>query len=273
MAMLTLLIPSLALAASFRHRHQPPPPPPPPPPPVTTPTTGMQIGAFNLTVGTIQAYFDGWTDNASCAPAGQTTFIYWENYGYSLDSITNGSQDSNIRRFAAQLCPNTILSLFHEADGNWDPWDGTYGSNTPAKVVAAYQHVHDLVGSKARYAWVMNDSDVPDVSGNRPSNFWPGAAYVDIIGVDGFNWGGLSFLQAMAPNLDILRAMGTTYGKPVWVTSFGTPAGSGQAAWVTDAIAQAKAKGISALIYFNYNDGGTWTLNSAGLAAFKAAIQ
>lgn len=259
LALIAVAFPIVVLA---RHRtHQPPPPVITPPPPITS---GLQLGAFNLKTGSIQAFFVGWTDAPVCAPAGQTTFLYWENYGTSLDSIINGSQDTVIKNFAARVCANTIVSLFHEMNGNWDPWDGTYGTNTAAKVIAAYKRVHDLMGSKVRYAWVVNDSDVPDRVGNRPANYYPGDAYVDIIGVDGFNWGGLTFMQAIAPNYAIVA----TYGKPVWITSFGTGQGSNQAAWIADAIAQAKARGIGALIYFNLADGVNFVMNSSAVAAF-----
>lgn len=239
-------------------------------PPITqtcsTPTqTNLILGAFNASAGTMRAYFNGWTDIPSCAPSGQTTFIYWENYGYSLDSIINGSQDANINKFAGRLCPNTILAPLHEMNGNWDPWDGTVGNNTPAKIISAWKRIHDIIGNKAKWAWVVNNSDEPDRTGNRPSDYYPGDNYVDIIGVDGFNWGGLIFTQAINPNYNVVK----DWGKPVWITSFGTGQ-TNQGAWITDAIKQAKANGIGALIYFSYPaDGINFTLNANGLAAFQ----
>jgi len=261
--LIAVLLALLPLTASARYHHPAPKPTPAPAPQPTPLLQPLQLGAFNLTVGTIQAAFDGWTDDATCFK-NQTTFIYWENYGYSLDSIISGSQDANIRRFAGEICPNTILALFHEMNGNWDAWDGTVGSNTTAKVIAAYQHIHNIIGSKARYAWVVNNDSVPNVAGNQPSDYWPGASYVDVVGVDGFDWGGMTFSQAIAPAYGEV----TGYGKPVWITSFGTTS-SNQAAWLTNAIATAKSDGIGALIYFDANDGGSFKLNAAGVAAFR----
>lgn len=230
------------------------------PPPVVG---GLQLGAYNLKVGTIQAYFDGWTDTPSCAPAGQQTLIFWENYGVSLDSIIGGTEDAVIKKFTSGVCPNTVIAPFAEMDGNWDSWDGTVGSNTPAKITAAWQHIHTIIGSKVKYAWVVNDSDVPDESGNRPSDYWPGSAYVDIIGVDGFDWGGMTFLQSIAPNYDVVKS----YGKPVWITSFGTESGN-TSAWLTDAIAQAEEQGIAALVYFDENTDGNFKLDAGGISAY-----
>lgn len=215
-------------------------------------------------MGTIKASFIGWTDRPSCF-SGKTTFIWWENYGYSLDSIISGAQDQVIKNFAAAVCPNTILAPFHEMNGNWDPWGGTIGSNTPAKVIAAWKRIHDIIGNKVKYAWVVNNSNVPNRAGNTPADYWPGDSYVDIVGVDGFDWGGQTFLQAIAPNYTVVKS----YGKPVWITSFGTANTSNQAAWMTDAIKQARTLGIGALIYFNYADGINFNLNTSALAAFR----
>lgn len=232
-------------------------------PTVTVPTGELQLGAYNVKVGTIQAYFDGWTDIPNCAPAGQSTLIFWENYGVSLDSIISGSGDASIRKFASKICPDTILAPFAEMDGNWDSWDGTVGSNTPAKVIAAWQHIHTIIGSKVKYAWVINDSDVPDRNGNRPSDYWPGASFVDIVGIDGFDWGGMTFMQAIAPNYNVVKS----YGKPVWITSFGTESNN-KAAWLTDAISQAKINTIGALIYFDESTDGAFKLSNSDAAAF-----
>lgn len=243
--------------AQARHRPQPPVPTPPPV------ISSLQLGGFVITTGTIQVAFDGWADSPSCF-SGKTTFLYWENYGYSLDQIISGSQDSVIKNFGNKVCPNTILSLFHEmnlADGS-NSWAGYETGNTPNKVVLAYRHIHDLIGSKVKYAWVVNNSSYPNVSGNQLSAYYPGDTYVDIIGVDGFNWGGLSFLQSIAPAYGQVLS----YGKPVWVTSTGTV--ENQASWLTNAIATAKANGIGAILYFNYNDGAKFKLNAAGLSAF-----
>lgn len=257
-SLLFIFLASPVLARSWRN-HQPTPPPVPVPPPVSG---SLILGAFNANVGTVQVYFDGWSDDPNCAPTGKTTFLYWENYGTSLDSILNGSQDTLIKNFGIKTCPNTILSLFHEANGNWDDWDGFFpgSNNSPAKVVQAYQHIHDIIGSKVKYAWVMNNDSVPNTSLNQPASYYPGDAYVDIVGIDGFNWGGLSFLQAINPNYNIVK----TYPKPVWITSYGTSS-SGQAAWVADSIVQAKANGIAGLIYFSYDQ---FKFTSSGLAAF-----
>lgn len=258
---LLLAVLSLIPLSASAHFHRQPSPTPV----AVTPTpSSLQLGAFNANVGTISVAFDGWTDSPSCF-SGKTTFLYWENYGYSLDSIISGSQDSVIKNFASKICPNTILSVFHEmnlADGS-NSWAGALKGNTPAKVVAAYQHIHDIIGNKVKWAWVINNSSYPNTSANQPSAYYPGSSYVDIVGVDGFDWGGTSFAQAIQPGLSQV----TGYGKPVWVTSTGTA--TNQATWITAAISYAKSNNIGAILYFSYNDGANFQLTSSGLASLK----
>ncbi len=246
-------IPFTAFAYGRHHRAYQPPPTPPP---VTQPVTpSITIGAFNANIGTVQVVFDGWTDSPSCF-AGKTTFIYWENYGVSLDSIINGSQDTNIRIFSNSICPNTILALFHEANGNWDSWDGTVAPNSPAKVVLAYQHIHNIIGNKVKYAWVMNNDSVPNIPGNQYSDYWPGSSYVDIVGDDSFNFGGQTFAQ-VTTGLSKL----STYGKPVWLTSVGSA--DNQTQFITD---MSQVQGVSGILYFDYD---VFALSASQLSTFS----
>jgi mannan endo-1,4-beta-mannosidase len=219
----------------------------------------IQLGAFNADIGTIKVTFVGWKKSPPCF-SGKTTFIYWENPTISYDSIISGSQDPVLRKFALEVCPNTIVALFHEMNLNESPWFGS-----AAKEVLAWRHIHDIIGNKVKYAWVVNDTSIPNVKGNQPMDYYPGDDYIDIVGVDGFNWGSSSFSQVIEPAFSQVKGI----NKPHWITSFGTDSAN-QAAWITDAIAQAKEKGISGLIYFSYSDQGgkDFTLTAEGKAAF-----
>lgn len=253
---LTILILFLFPVLTFARTHHHPAPAPTPPPVVVTPppSVSLTLGAFGANVGTINVYFDGWQDSHignlknQCPNDGKTQLVYWENTGFSLDSIINGSQDANIRRYVSTLCPNvtTILSLFHEMNGNWDSWDGTVGNNSNLKVIKAYQHIHDIIGNKVKYAFVINNDSVPNVTGNQAVDYYPGAAYVDIVGIDAFNFGGQSFTSAVPQSLVTLMSF---YGKPVWLTSIGTA--DNQTKFVTDMMTNAKKMGISGIIYYD----------------------
>lgn len=259
----TLIALLLFLPFIVQARYHRPAPTPTPPPVVVTPapSTSLTLGAFNANVGTVQVTFVGWNDDVPKCVSGKTSFIYWENYGVSLDSIINGSQDYVIRQFGAKLCQGSILSLFHEPNGNWDSWGGTVGNNTPNKVISAYKHIHDIIGTKVKYAFVVNNDSVPNTANNQIVNYYPGSAYVDIVGIDAFNFGGQSFASAVPQSLVTLMSF---YGKPVWLTSVGTA--DNQTKFVTDMMSNVKKMGISGIIYF---DADQFTLPTSVLSLIK----
>ena len=279
-----------------------PPPAVVTPAPVPTPVaSGLQWGVFagsgspsvsslTSTLGkspNIVATFVGWPDSfptnfSSTCTNNQSLLIFWENYGYSVDSIIAGSNDSYIKSFAqsaaASGCP-VILSPFHEMNGNWDDWDGTVGNNSPAKLIAAWKHIHDIFvaanATNVKFAWAMNSDSVPNVAGNQFSDYYPGAAYVDYVGVDGFNFG--NPWQTFGQVFDSAMSQMQTYNKPIYIFSMGSVAGSLKASWITEGLGShvKSYPNLKGWVYFNENSSGTnWLINSdaASLAAFKTVL-
>jgi len=267
----------------------------PAPAPTTTPSTSGKIWGAYLSDGNLasfeslvgakadmQAYFYGWGDSfpasSTLKSQGKTLAIFWEQYGVTLDSIISGAQDAYIKDFADDAKAYggpVILMPFHEMNGNWDPWDGTVGSNTPAKVVAAWKHVHDLFASatNVKFAWAVNNDSVPDTAENAIANYYPGAGYVDYVGVDGFNFGDQwTFSSVFSSALSQLK----TYGKPILITSMASADGAQKASWITEALNTISSdSSIAGFIWFNENKEANWLVNSNpdALQAFKVGIQ
>ncbi len=240
------------------------------------------VSSFESSVGKkmdMQAIFTGWGDSfPASSDKTKTLVIFWEP-NVSLDSITSGSSDSYIKQFAAgaqSYGGPVVLIPFEEMNGNWDIWDGAYGSNTPAKVIAAWKHIHDLFSgvSNVKFGWDVNNDSVPDTSANAISNYYPGSAYVDYVCVDGFNFG--SPWQSYSDMFSSALSQVKGYGKPILIASMASAESSQKAAWVTDALNQiAKDSSITGFIWFNENKEQNWLVNSdsAALQAFKTAIQ
>ncbi len=281
---------------------QPPPAPKPVTPPAPAPiSTGMQWGAyvgdsvvtdlasFETLAGrsvNIVATFLGFSDSfpssysSTIGAKGKKLLIFWEpeiNY----DSINNGSQDAQIKRFAEGAKAyghEVILAPFHEMNGDWDVWGGTVGSNTPAKFISAWKRLHGIFkaagATNVKFALAYNNDSVPDISGNQISDYYPGSEYVDYVGVDGFNFGDpwQTFDSIFATPLTKLK----TYGKPIYIFSMGSVPGTQKAAWIKDALSvQINKYPLSGWVWFNQNGGdGNWLINSdsASLSAFKLAI-
>jgi hypothetical protein len=213
------------------------------------------------------------------ADQGKTLLVFWEPYHATLDDINAGKYDTYIRNFAAAAKTYSgpiILAPLHEANGDWTPWGGTVGSNTPAKVISAWKKIHDLFAGAAnvKFGWAVNNDSVPDTAGNQIANYWPGDAYVDYVGVDGFNFG--DPWQTFSEVFDSSLAKLKTYNKPIYIFSFACAQGTAKAAWITDALAVQIPKNaqIAGWVWFNENKEMDWRVwsDSSALAAFRNAL-
>lgn len=220
---------------------------------------------------------------------GKTLVIFWEatdyNIGtvdqprFSYDAINRGDWDTYMKSFATDAKnygASIILIPFSEMNGDWFPWSGTKNGNTPEKAILAYRHVHDIFANapNVKFGWAPNNDSVPDIASNAIAKYYPGDAYVDYVGVDGFNFGNpwQTFDQVFSTSLALLA----TYNKPIYIFSFASAAGTNKATWITDAFSKAilKYPKVEGWIWFNENKEQDWRINSDpnSLAAFKALL-
>lgn len=83
------------------------------------------------------------------------------------------------------------LRPMHEANGDWYPWAPAGGLASPAEYVRLWRRLHRLVsatgvGDHVLWIWAVNHVDVGATSAEE---LFPGDDVVDLLGVDGFNWG------------------------------------------------------------------------------------
>ncbi len=174
----------------------------------------------------IHAVFWGWDSDfpqTTAGSQGKTLLIFWEpHFGY--DRILDGSKDHYITEFAkaakAYGYP-VILAPFDEFNLNESAWGSGVGSNTPETFKATWKKIHEVFVAQAatnvQFALVYNNHSIP--SGTY-ADFYPGDAFVDYVGVDGFNFGGQTFSDIF----DEALKEATTFGKPVWIFSTGSVA-------------------------------------------------
>jgi hypothetical protein len=221
--------------------------------------------------------FPTWMGKSLCPD--RKMLIFWENHNVSLDSIIAGERDAYLKKFSddtqAYGCP-VVMSLFHEMNGNWDNWGGVVGNNTPSKLISAWRHVHDIMpASNMSWMWVINNDSVPNTQANAAGNYWPGDAYVDSIGIDGFNFN--DPWRSFASVFDVSVASVQKYNKPIYLSSLGSVAHPDKAAWITEGLGTHiyTYKNVVGWMWFNHNKfDGNWSINSdaASLAAFKAIL-
>lgn len=218
---------------------------------------------------------------------GRTMVLFWESSDfkrdpmnqpeYSQDAVLAGKLDAYFTKFAQgakDYAGPVIIIPYSEFNGNWYPWGGTIGDNTPEKHIKAYRYVREFFRDvpNVKFGWAPNSNSVPNTANNQLELYYPGDAYVDYVGVDGFNFGGLSFKQVFEDTLNRLKK----YKKPIYIFSFASAAAPDKAAWIKDALTVQLPKHpeVVGWLWFNQNKERDWRINSdpASLQAFISAL-
>jgi hypothetical protein len=215
---------------------------------------------------------------------------------FQLADIYNGAHDAYITSWAKSAKAwghPFFLRLDHEMNGWWFSWSEQKNGNKAGDFVKAWRHIHDIFTSvganNVTWVWCPN---LTSPTSTPLAEMYPGDAYVDWTGMDGYNWGTdhsnkwYSFDQVFGMNPwtrhstydDILKL---APNKPMMIGETGTSKDGGdEAAWVKDALLTQLPKNypaIKALVWFNWNAGDTtleWPIESTPSlkAAFKDAI-
>jgi mannan endo-1,4-beta-mannosidase len=107
--------------------------------------------------------------------------------GVSISKIAAGRYDSYLKSLADQVRAfgnRVIIGFGHEMNGSWFPWGWTHVS--PRTFIRAWRHiVHVFRGQGAdNVTWLWTISRV--LSQGKPRAYWPGASYVNWVGIDGY---------------------------------------------------------------------------------------
>lgn len=191
--------------------------------------------------------------------------------------VTSSAYDGVITQFASRIKEwghPLILSFAGEMNGCWCPpvnWQGCYNTpNGPEKYIQMYRYVHDkfsTVGAdNVMWAWVVNHESIPNEAWNQVDKYYPGDEYVDIISVDGYNWGddgpGGCPVDVGWKTFDeifgaILASLSSTHPtKPLMLGEFASVEGTdplSKTNWITDAYNHIKTDWpqIKAAVWFN----------------------
>ena len=248
--------------------------------------------AIGRTLGIDQHYYS-WTDTFPTelerwdVAGGRIPLISWS--GTNLDAIVSGRYDAMIRQRADDVrafgAP-VFLRWGWEMNGNWSSDDGSHNNDPgttdgPQKYVAAWRHIHDIFtaegATNAVWVWSPNATDVPDAGWNHWTRYYPGDAYVDWIGIDGYNWGTSRPWSSWTSLASLIEPIYADYAgrKPIMVAETASAEqGGSKAAWL-DSIRKLLPKrfpDVAAFVYFEANKEVNWSVRSspAALASFRA---
>jgi hypothetical protein len=168
-----------------------------------------------------------------------------------------------------------MLSYHHEAEAS-----GSNNFGTPADYIAAYRHVVDIFRAQGvtNVTWVWQPTAfafrVKPSDRRYYLNWYPGDAYVDNVGFDGYNAGncfGRHEWSSIASFTDPVLAFVQAHHKTASLQEFAAPPDSRRAAWVQDAHSYLAAHAgiITAAFWFQNGTGSCgWKLTTP--AEFKA---
>lgn len=170
---------------------------------------------------------------------------------YALANIIRGDFDAMIESWAQGLATfgsPVVLNFAHEMNGNWTPWGIGVNGNQPGEFVTAWKHVHDIFSSVGtpNVSWMWTPNEMYEGVPASIDEVYPGDAYVDWYGMNGFNWGEAILWE----NCNCLSAWRTfteifdnTYhrlvelgDKPIMIGEVGcAEKGGSKPDWITDA--------------------------------------
>ncbi|WP_203780899.1 glycoside hydrolase family 26 protein [Paractinoplanes rishiriensis] len=170
---------------------------------------------------------------ASEPEVGRDSVLMVSWHGTAWPEVNGGGADANIAKVAKRLAGMkrpVLLRWGWEMNGNWFPWDGSHNGGDPADYVRAWRRMHRIFGEhgadNVAWVWSPNWNSAPDTAANRFQKYYPGDAYVDWVGVSGYNF------FAESPKT-LFSAVVKAYGerKPV-ILSETAAVGAGKAGWI-----------------------------------------
>jgi hypothetical protein len=225
---------------------------------------------------------------------GATPLVTWEPWAwgggvnqpaYALDRVAAGDFDSTITQWGQSIAAwgkPVMLRFAHEMNGNWYPWAEGVNGNQSGDYVAAWRHVHDVVAATGavNVQWVWSPN-VPYTGSTALAGLYPGPGYVDIVALDGYNWGTsqtwsswVSPVDLFAPGISQLRSLAP--GKPVLIAeTASSELGGSKATWNTDLVSYLAAQpDVMGFVWFDMQKETDWRINSSASSAtaFKSAL-
>lgn len=237
--------------------------------------------------------FLAWEDNfpleiAEMVKENKSIFmITWEPYLKEdknrsiLQGIVSGEYDSLIRNFSYILKEYNhpvLLRWGHEMNGNWYSWSGVKNNKSSYRYIGAFQHIHDIFQqietSNVKFVFSINSEDVPKRRWNRFENYYPGDEYVDLIGIDMYNWGyseqgffAKIFAWKQPENIlrqSYERIIKKYPGKPIIISELGCSSqGGNKIKWMQDLfyLLKKRFKAVKAFVWFDMVKERDWGIS------------
>ena len=218
-----------------------------------------------------------------------------------FDAILNGDYDPYILRFARQSAlwkKPFMIRLAHEMNlerYHWGTKKEGYGPESPDIYKRMFRYIVTMFqkANTQNALWVFcpNAESVPNTSydssaaWNRIENYYPGEKYVDILGIDGYNWGTTQTKEKSGweSQWKEFRAIfDAAYqklceiapGKPIFIFETASVSqGGDKRLWIKRAFDTVAEWKVNGLIWFQATKECDWRINSEGDIAYKNILK
>jgi len=194
-----------------------------------------------------------------------------------LRDIADGRWDKYFKQWglaAARWNKTVIFRFGFEMNGGWFSW-----GQQPKKFKQAWRRIHRLFSqaAAANVKWMFSPNVAAANSGvlQDPLTYYPGDDVVDIVGLDGYNFGDhydrwhrwQSYEEIFEPSLTQLSRL----NKPLFLSEIGCADDRRKPSWIKDFLNRVAAdQRIAAFIYYNYYPKArgypNWRLDSDGIS-------
>ncbi|HWA54647.1 MAG TPA: glycosyl hydrolase [Solirubrobacterales bacterium] len=217
---------------------------------------------------------------------GAMPMVSWEPWSSSgkpakLWAIGRGRYDGYVRRSARQAREwgkPIMLRFGQEMNGEWAPWERGHVGSTPRSFILAWRHLvrvfREVGADNVIWVWCPNVN-----TGHLPfMQYYPGDAWVDWVGLDGFNWGGsIGWRSISEVFVGSYEQLARETSKPIVIAETGSgQTGGDKAAWVTSALEDelANFSRVRAVVWYNAFDRADFRIDSSpsALQAFRRGI-
>jgi Glycosyl hydrolase family 26 len=202
---------------------------------------------------------------------------------FALKNIVRGDFDSWFAAgadAARSFGRSFYLRFAPEMNGRWAPWEAGVNGNTPQDYIDAWRHVHDIfvAHGATNVKWVWGPNVFGGGSAVDFTPYYPGSDVVDVLALDGYNWGSLdvwqTYSQVFGPSYDVLARLDAN--KPVMIAeTASTELGGNKAAWITSAFTKeipARTPRVRIVVWFDVNKETDWRVESSpqSLSAYRS---
>lgn len=195
---------------------------------------------------------------------------------FALRTIISGEHDAYIHAFArsaAEWGKPFLLRPMHEMNGDWEAWSPGLNGNTTSEYIEAWRHLHRIFDSEGatNVRWVWSPNTYVERTDIRFEDVYPGDAFVDWVGLDGYNHGTSvdwsswhSFTEEFSSSYHALAHMTS---KPMLIAETAScEQGGGKPEWIRSALLReipTSFSRIRAVIWFNQNKECDWRIDSS----------